>query len=87
MLPDLETRRPVAWHEATALCMADATWADGSDVVASPRQILRRQLERLAQRGWQAQTATELESIVFRFPVMRRTERFEVRLTPGTAQR
>jgi len=54
---------------------------------SSPRQILRRQLERLAQRGWQAQTATELESIVFRFPVMRRTERFEVRLTPGTAQR
>jgi glutamine synthetase len=66
MRPDLETLRPVARHEATALCMADATWADGSDVVASPRQILRRQLERLAQRGWQAQAATELEFIVFR---------------------
>jgi glutamine synthetase len=66
MRPDLETLRPVAWHAATALCMADATWADGSDVVASPRQILRRQLERLARRGWQAQTATELEFIVFR---------------------
>jgi glutamine synthetase len=66
MRPDLETLRRVAWHEATALCMADAAWADGSDVVASPRQILRRQLERLAQRGWQAQAATELEFIVFR---------------------
>jgi glutamine synthetase len=66
MRPDLETLRPVAWHEATALCMADAVWADGSEVVASPRQILRRQLVRLAQRGWQAQAATELEFIVFR---------------------
>jgi glutamine synthetase len=66
MRPDLETLRPVAWHEATALCMADAVWADGSDVLASPRQILRRQLHRLARRGWQAQAATELEFIVFR---------------------
>ncbi len=31
--------------------MADLGWADGTDVVASPRQILRRQLDRLAERG------------------------------------
>ena len=35
-------------------------------VVASPRQILRRQLERLAERGWSANAGTELEFIVFR---------------------
>ncbi|HEY6397454.1 MAG TPA: glutamine synthetase family protein, partial [Solirubrobacteraceae bacterium] len=40
--------------------------ADGSDVVASPRQVLRRQLERLADRGWSANAATELEFLVFR---------------------
>ena len=34
--------------------MADLEWEDGSDVVASPRQILRRQLARLAERGWTA---------------------------------
>jgi glutamine synthetase len=64
--PDLDTLRMVGWHEATAMCMADIAWHDGSDVVASPRQILRRQLERLHERGWTALAATELEFIVFR---------------------
>ena len=36
-------------------CLADVAWLDGSDVVASPRQVLRRQLARLAERGWTAQ--------------------------------
>ena len=49
--PDLDTLRWVPWHEATALVLCDAQWADGSPVVASPRQILRRQLDRLAERG------------------------------------
>src|SRR6201999_1391383 len=35
-------------------------------VVASPRQILRRQLARLAERGLAANAATELEFIIFR---------------------
>jgi glutamine synthetase len=48
------------------LCLADVEWSDGSPVVASPRQILRAQLERLAQRGWSANAGTELEFIVFR---------------------
>jgi glutamine synthetase len=66
MRPDLETLRPIPWHPATALCLADVVWGDGSDVIASPRQILRRQLARLAGRGWTANAATELEFIVFR---------------------
>ncbi len=64
--PDLDTLRPVGWLPGTALLMADVVWADGSDVVASPRQILRRQLGRLAEHGWDAIAATELEFIVFR---------------------
>jgi glutamine synthetase len=66
MRPDLDTLRPIPWLEGTALCMADIVWADGTDVVASPRQILRQQLARLAERGWGANAATELEFIVFR---------------------
>jgi glutamine synthetase len=66
MRPDAGTLRRIPWHEATALCLADVVWADGSDVVASPRQILRRQITRLAERGWSANAATELEFIVFR---------------------
>jgi glutamine synthetase len=65
MKPDLDTLRPIPWHEGTVLVMADLAWEDGSDVVASPRQILRRQLARLAERGWNATAATELEFIVF----------------------
>jgi glutamine synthetase len=65
MRPDLETLRPVPWHEGTVLLMADLLWHDGTDVLASPRQILRRQLARLAERGWLAKAGTELEFIVF----------------------
>ena len=66
MKPDFDTLRPVSWFPGTALCLADLQWADGSPVVASPRQILRGQLDRLAERGWNALAATELEFIVFR---------------------
>jgi glutamine synthetase len=66
MEPDLDTLCLVPWHPATALVIADVKWDDGSDVVASPRQILRRQLDRLAERGWIANAGTELEFILFR---------------------
>src|SRR5919205_1196582 len=66
MVPDFETLRHVPWHDGTVLLMADLKWEDGSDVVASPRQILRRQLARLAERGWTAAAGTELEFIVYR---------------------
>ena len=66
MKPDLTTLRLVPWLEGTALCMADVVWHDGAPVVASPRQILRSQLDRLAERGWRARAATELEFLVFR---------------------
>jgi len=65
LVPDLDTLRPVPWQEATVICLADIAWGDGSDVVASPRQILRRQLARLAERGWTANAGTELEFLVF----------------------
>jgi len=66
MVPDMDTLRPVPWHDGTVMLMADLAWEDGSDVLASPRQILRRQLARLAERGWRATAGTELEFIVFR---------------------
>ena len=66
MKPDFDTLRPVSWIPGTAMCMADLHWGDGSPVVASPRQILKAQLDRLSERGWNALAATELEFIVFR---------------------
>src|SRR4051812_9985088 len=65
MAPDLATLMGVPWQEGTVVCLSDLRWHDGSDVVASPRQVLRRQLERLAERGWTANAGSELEFIVF----------------------
>jgi len=66
MRPDLSTLRPVPWHEGTVMCLADLEWADGTEVKASPRQVLRAQLARLAERGWSTNASTELEFLVFR---------------------
>ena len=66
MQPDLATLRMIPWQPGTALCMADLVWHDASPVLPSPRQILRRQIERLEERGWTANAATELEFIIFR---------------------
>ena len=63
--PDMETLRRVSWQPGTALVLADVLWLDHSPVVESPRQILRRQLDRLAERGWTAFVGTELEFILF----------------------
>ncbi|MFC4015457.1 glutamine synthetase family protein [Nonomuraea purpurea] len=65
MKPDLATLRRVPWQEGTAMLMADLAWESGGDVTASPRQILRRQLARLAERGLAAYVGTELEFIVY----------------------
>jgi len=66
MKPDLDTLRPIPWLPGTVLVMADLQWGEGEDVVASPRQILRRQLDRLAERGLTAMAGTELEFMLFK---------------------
>ncbi|PWU48459.1 glutamine synthetase [Micromonospora globispora] len=66
MKPDLATLRRVPWQPGTAMLLADLEWLDGSGpVVASPRQILRRQLDRLAAHGLTAYAGTELEFVLF----------------------
>lgn len=63
--PDLDTLRPIPWLPGTVLVVSDVLWHDGSPVVQSPRQILRRQLDRLAERGLTAYIGTELEFVVY----------------------
>jgi glutamine synthetase len=63
--PDLATLRPVPWHDRTVLCHADVLWEDGGPVEQSPRRILQRQQQRLAERGWTGLAGTELEFMVF----------------------
>jgi glutamine synthetase len=64
--PDLSTLRTLPWLPGTALVMSDVETEEGEPVRPSPRQILRRQLGRLEERGWRAFSGTELEFIVFK---------------------
>jgi glutamine synthetase len=64
--PDLATLRRVPWLEGTALVLCDVDWGDGSPVVASPRQVLKRQLERAAQAGFDPMFGSELEFYVLK---------------------
>ncbi|MFC5928988.1 glutamine synthetase [Cryobacterium melibiosiphilum] len=65
MIPDLTTLRLAPWLPGTALVTADLQWQDARPVVASPRQILQKQLARLHSRGLTALVGTELEFLVF----------------------
>jgi glutamine synthetase len=65
MVPDLATMRRLSWQSGTVLLLADATWLDHQPVSESPRQVLKKQLDRLAERGWTAFVGTELEFILF----------------------
>jgi glutamine synthetase len=64
-VPDMSTIRLVPWFEKTAIIFCDVTTVEGEPVAVSPRQILQRQIERLALHGWRGFTGTELEFIVF----------------------
>jgi glutamine synthetase len=66
MKPDFGTLRPVPWQPATAMVLADLETTDGVPVYASPRQILQRQLARLAEHGLTAFAGTELEFVLYR---------------------
>src|SRR6201996_7260493 len=65
LVPDLATLRMLPWHEGTVLLLADLAWEDGTPVTASPRQILKAQTSRLADRGWTAFAGTELEFVLY----------------------
>ncbi|RPK90012.1 MULTISPECIES: glutamine synthetase family protein [Streptomyces] len=64
--PDPATLRTLPWDPGTALVLADAVWPSGDPVEVAPRQILRTQLDRLAERGLTAFAGTELEFLIFR---------------------
>ncbi|HEX3566921.1 MAG TPA: glutamine synthetase family protein [Acidimicrobiales bacterium] len=63
---DVDTIRPLPWLEGSALVLCDLLTMQGQPVEVSPRQILRRQLERAAEHGLVVKCATELEFYLFR---------------------
>ncbi len=75
-VPDFSTVRSVPWHDRTVIVFADVHTVGGEPVAVSPRQILRGQVDRLAERGWVGFTGTELEFLVF-------TDRYEAAWDAG----
>lgn len=65
MIPDLDTLRLAPWLPGTAMVTADLTWLDETPVNPDPRQVLKRQIARLAEKGLTPFVGTELEFIVF----------------------
>ncbi|MFI7078335.1 glutamine synthetase family protein [Micromonospora sp. NPDC049903] len=84
MTPDFDTLRRVPWQPGTALLLADLHWpGDTGPVTVSPRQILRRQLDRLAAHGLTAYAGTELEFVLFRDSYEQAWQRGYRELTPA----
>ena len=65
LTPDLGTLRRIPWLEATALVLCDVAWHDGRPVNPSPRQVLRRQVERARALGFEPMFGSELEFYLF----------------------
>jgi glutamine synthetase len=65
LTPDFDTLRLIPWLPGSALVMADLTTPDGVGVDVSPRAILKKQIDRLAEKGLVPFVGTELEFIVF----------------------
>ena len=66
LIPDLNTLRVITWQPGAALILADVAWLDHTDVVASPRQVLRKQIAELEKAGMVPMCGTELEFVVFK---------------------
>jgi glutamine synthetase len=62
---DFSSIRHVPWFDKTVIIFCDVETVEGVPVAPSPRQVLQRQIDRLAERGWHGLTGTELEFIVF----------------------
>ncbi|MHA6692974.1 glutamine synthetase family protein [Devosia sp. A449] len=65
MQPDLSTLMKAAWLEGTAIVLCDLSDHHHAPISHSPRAILKTQIERLAQLGYTANAATELEFYLF----------------------
>jgi glutamine synthetase len=61
LAPDMGTLRRLPWLEGTALVLCDVLWHDRSPVNPSPRQVLKRQIERAAELRYTPMFGSELE--------------------------
>jgi glutamine synthetase len=66
VVADLETLRVASWLEKTALVVGDVVQRDShAPVEQAPRSILRRQVQRAREMGFEAMAGSELEYYIF----------------------
>ncbi len=66
MKPDMDTLRTVPWLEGTVMVLCDVLdHHTHKEVSHSPRAVLKKQITRLADLGFAAKMATELEFFLF----------------------
>jgi glutamine synthetase len=83
LVPDLDTLRRIPWLDRTALVLCDVGWEDGQPVVESPRQVLKRQVERALERGYTPMFGSELEFYLLKESYTEANEKHYRNLTPS----
>ena len=83
MSPDMSTLRRIPWQPGAVMVLADVKWLDGKDVVASPRQVLRKQIAALADAGMHPMVGTELEFVLFNNSYEDAWDKHYIGLTPA----
>lgn len=66
--PDISTLRVLPWLPGTAMVLCDVLDHSGRPLAHSPRAILNRQCQRLAEMGYSVKAASELEFYCFKEP-------------------
>src|SRR3990170_2220943 len=66
MQPDLDTFRVVPWEQGAAAVICDYATEAGEPLAVSPRQVLRRVVDRAQALGYTAKTSAEFEVRLFR---------------------
>ena len=66
-IPDMGTLRRADWLDRTAIVLCDSLEEERDALIeVAPRTILKRQVERARERGFEPQLASELEFFLFR---------------------
>src|ERR687892_1734193 len=81
--PDLATLGRTPWLEATALVLCDVVWDDGTPVPPSPRQVLKRQVERAGELGYVPMFGSELEFYLLKETYAEAHAKHYLNLTPS----
>jgi glutamine synthetase len=81
--PDLATLRLTPWLDGTALVLCDVLWHDGQPVNPSPRQVLKRQVERAGELGYTPRFGSELEFYLLKETYAEAHEKHYRDLTPS----